>query len=208
MENQNWKQYARHYENCSIEELSDIALNAELYHDETRWAVLQLIEQKGQELSPSQKELIEQFKIKATKKQALDQVGESEKVVVELFSPRAIFGFSIFFSIILGGVLMFSNLKKMGKLKQAISVLVASVLFMFLPLFVVPFVGFSQWVVLLVNFLGALFFVEYYWKNYLGPDLVYKRRPVMKVVFICFLLYFVLTFVLMQFFPESIQQLG
>ena len=215
MKKDSWKQYAKHHTKHKEEELRAIANNTDLYHDEARWAALETLKSRGIELSSEEQNLIADFKVQAEKaeQEALKRRKElDEKVesfissanVPEYYSPAAILGFSIFFSVVFGGALMFWNLRKAGKKSAASIVLLVSFVLSFSASFLAAYFKLNQWMLLLVNVGGAILIIEYFWKKNLGTQLVYKRKSLVKAIVISIGISVMVLGLLMQFYGEEL----
>jgi len=215
MKKDSWKQYAKHHTKHKEEELRAIAGNTDLYHDEARWAALETLKSRGIELSSEEQNLIADFKVQAEKaeqeavkkRKELDEKVESfisSANVPEYYSPAAILGFSIFFSVVFGGALMFWNLRKAGKKSAASIVLLVSFMLSFSASFLAAYFKLNQWMLLLVNVGGAILIIEYFWKKNLGTQLVYKRKSLVKAIVISIGISVMVLGLLMQFYGEEL----
>ena len=117
MEREN--QYSRYYKNYAIAELNNVVVNKADYNDEAVLAALTELKKRDQVLSNEQLQLLDSlegdFKQKTLDiNKSLEKEVES-KVLPEWYSPAAVLGFSIFFSLLFGAILMYLNLSKSGK---------------------------------------------------------------------------------------------
>lgn len=189
-------QYITYYKSRPTEELKEITFQENLYEDEARLAALLILKDRGEisnENEESELKALEE-KIKAKKESVLKEQEKAaeikmknnsdENALPELYSPVAILGFSLFFSLIFGAVLMFLNLKKLGKSTQAINVLLVSVSIMVLMYFASIKFQLSQVVMLLINLGGGLLLIEFFWKKHVGIHTKFKKKPIAKAVLV------------------------
>ncbi len=189
MEREN--QYSKYYKNNTIKELKEVVVQVHDYEDEARLAAFLELKNRGETFT--QEELLEMETIKnrlieiegkETSKKAdtsilADEVSE-EAVIPNLYSPTAILGFTILFSVLFGGILMFLNLRKLNKKATAINVLLITVGFMFLGGVVAKFSGMNQWLVMLVNIIGGIVLIEFFWKKHIGNLTQFNRKSILK----------------------------
>jgi len=212
MENKINNQYATYYKRRPTEELKKITSQEELYHEEARVAALLELQERKEEISEKDREALESFlkkeKLKVVEKQKNKEEAKIEEIELpEYYSPAAILGFSIFFSVIFGGILMFSNLRKAGKKNESFFVLGVSLVIMILSGFVAHFYQMNQWIILLANVSGALILIEYFWKKYLGYQLKFKRKSLTKAILISVGISVLFAIGMIYFFPEQFAEI-
>lgn len=213
MEEKIKNQYATYYKRQPDNELAEIAFNKEMYHDEARMAALSELKRRNVNLSEEQdaelNKLINNAKAVEVKKQEVieDAKNKVNAEIPEYYSPAAILGFSIFFSVIFGGILMFSNLRRAGKKNESIAALVVSFVIMVLSALVAHAYQMNQWVVLLANVSGALILIEYFWKKYLGYNVLFKKKSLIKAIVISVTISLLMAVVILYFFPEQLPQI-
>jgi len=100
---------------------------------------------------------------------------------IKIYSKRAIWGFSVFFTSIFGGVLLFQNLRDIGKKKEANLVLLFSIIFSVAIIYIVniPEKPKSS-LTLLCNMLGALILTEYFFQKYFPNQAEYEKKKIWK----------------------------
>ena len=194
--------YIKFYQSTSSTELKEIAFDKDLYHKEVRYAALHILSQREEGLSDKEQlaltELIDQIQKEEQAAKKLEEKIQASKLleenspILELYSPNAILGFSIFFSVILGGILMFFNFSKIGKKKKGWEVIAIAFLISVLAFVVHKFFIASQWVMLIANILGGVIFLEYYWKKYFANQLNYSKKSIAKVLLYALLFSFIL----------------
>ena len=101
-----------------------------------------------------------------------------------LYSKKAILGFTLFFSTIFGVVLLMYNLKVMNKHKARTQVLVFGILYIVLSYTLLEVLPKIYFITLIFNFIGYAILVEYFWNKYLGKDLQYEKKSVTKPLLI------------------------
>jgi hypothetical protein len=103
----------------------------------------------------------------------------------KIYSHKAIWGFSVFFSSIFGGVLLMQNLRDIGKKKEANVVLSASVVYTIITFIIVniPEKSISS-LTMAFNFVGGYVLSEYFFKNYIPEAELYPRKKIWKPLII------------------------
>ena len=94
----------------------------------------------------------------------------------ELYSKRVIMSFSILFSTLLGAILMFINLKKIGKQKASYWVLFFSISHFIVTIIIIIKLEINSSFSFFMNIIGALILTEYFWNKYIGKRMKYKSR--------------------------------
>jgi hypothetical protein len=97
----------------------------------------------------------------------------------QYYSVRAIYGFSIFFTVLAGALLLRSNLKKAGEGKGAVITLVSGIAYTLVVIIImnlIPANKQSSSLTYLLNAAGAIVLDKVLWKKYLG-EIKYKARP-------------------------------
>jgi hypothetical protein len=138
---------------------------------------------------------------------------EPEEEYVDIYSKRAVLGFSAFFNVIFGGALLMFNLRAAGYKKEAGQVILFSILYHILSLFIISATGikvsaaaiklgaaggqispadiksiFSLFALtLVINTIGGLILTRYFFKKYF-PDNDYYPKPILQALMICLLI--------------------
>jgi hypothetical protein len=103
---------------------------------------------------------------------------------VEIYSKWAIWGFSIFFSTIFGGVLLMSNLRAVGLKKAGNNVLIFSILYSITSVIVAGAFGANNsYASIFFNVTGAAILTGYFFKKYF-PDNDYYPKSIGKPLII------------------------
>ena len=118
---------------------------------------------------------------------------------VQLYSKKAIYGFSLFFTSIFGGVLLRQNLLDLGKKKEANNALLLSIgltLISYVIIFNIENVGSSA--TLICNLIGGLILSEFYWTLHIPKDLKIENKKIWKplIISVCITLPFIILAVL------------
>lgn len=92
----------------------------------------------------------------------------------ELYSRKAIYIFTVFCSVLFGGALMFVNLGKMKNTKGQINVVIYSVLYLLVSIFIQIQFERNTIVSLFFNVLGSFMLYNYFWAKYIGAQTQYK----------------------------------
>ncbi|MDD4968970.1 MAG: hypothetical protein PHT07_06035 [Paludibacter sp.] len=105
--------------------------------------------------------------------------------IVKIYSKRAVWGFSIFFTSIFGGVLLMQNLFALQKKKEAYQVLAFSVVYTalsiyILNLFATPNTGSTY----LVNAIGGLVLSEFFFKRNIPDENILPKKKIWKALII------------------------
>lgn len=206
-----FNQYLKYYEGRPTDELQEIAFQEEMYLEEARMAAMLELRRRGEEVSEEAFKKLEatiEKNKQAQEAQNRIKVAQQNSVneLPEYYSPAAILGFSIFFSVIFGGALMYVNLRKAGKKSEAVTVIIVSSCIMLVSAYLVHMYQMNQWIGLLANVSGAVILIEYFWKKHLGYQTKFKRKPLAKAILISIGISFALFVVLYYLFPEQFPQ--
>jgi hypothetical protein len=109
----------------------------------------------------------------------------SDPSAPELYSKRAICGFSFWMSPLFGAILMSMNLRRIGKARLAVPVIMFGIIWYALWYALPPLRVFhpSQ-LVLLWSLLGAWCMHHIFWRKFIGPNFKYRRRRTLIPVII------------------------
>ncbi|OKS85170.1 hypothetical protein [Mucilaginibacter polytrichastri] len=114
---------------------------------------------------------------------------EDDNYDIEIYSKRAIWGFSIFFSTIFGGVLLMTNLREAGYKREANLVLIFSVLYTLIGSVVMSYIGIqSSAFAIIFNGIGAAILTEYFFNKYFPEDDYFPKsitKPLIISLVIC-----------------------
>jgi magnesium-transporting ATPase (P-type) len=112
---------------------------------------------------------------------------ESKEEAVDIYSRQAILGFSIFFSTIFGGVLLFWNLRNVGYKKAANGALLFSICYSLFCMLLVSSVKTFAFAPLFFNVAGGVILSSYFFPKYF-PDNDYYPKPIWKPLIISLLI--------------------
>ncbi len=118
-----------------------------------------------------------------------------------IYSKRAIWGFSFFFTSIFGGILLMQNLKDIEKRKEANLVLVVSILLTVLTVVIISFFNIqNRSVSFLCNIGAAGILTEIFYKKYFPDEADYDKKKIWKplIIGICISVALFLLAVLIQ----------
>ncbi len=107
------------------------------------------------------------------KKNVVDDVNAPQ-----YYSEKAIYIFSILFSVLFGSILMTINLSKAKKKNAAISVFLFGIIFTGIQIWLLSLIPRNSGLTLITNVGGASIINYYFWKNYIGTDTKYRARPI------------------------------
>ena len=97
-----------------------------------------------------------------------------------LYSQNMVRLSSFFFTTLCGGILMFINLKRIGKPKEAGYVLATGIgyLVLWVSIGVITSTRNNSSVSMLSGILGAILIGQFFWDRYIGKNFAYNKRPV------------------------------
>ncbi|WP_073110354.1 hypothetical protein [Hymenobacter daecheongensis] len=108
---------------------------------------------------------------------------ETEEALPRLYSKRAIWGFSIFFSTIFGGVLLYQNLRDLDKKYEAKLVLLFASLYTVLGIFALNSLpNSSSSLTYIFNGIGGAFLSEYFFQKHMHQN--FKPKKIWKALII------------------------
>lgn len=149
-----------------------------------------------------------------------EEPGEEEDYV-EIYSKRAIIGFSVFFNVLFGGAFLAINMFNAGYKKEIGRIISFCFFYYFLSMYLIALSGIRidpkvletlakqqpistvdklhlllvVVITLSINFLGGLILTSYFYKKYF-PENDYYPRPVGRAIVICLFVSFIFSFVL------------
>jgi hypothetical protein len=132
-------------------------------------------------------------------------IEENQEEHVEIYSKMAIRGFSIFFSSIFGGVLLFINLRRAGLKSAANTVLAFAIGYTLVASILFSMVGGNTSASLLFNLVGGIILADYFFPKYF-PDNDYYPKPIWNALAVSILICTAL--VLIMYYTGNMPELG
>lgn len=111
-----------------------------------------------------------------TKKWDKNVTKDSE--AIQLYSQKAINGFSIAFGVLFGSILMAMNSKRGQNQKGVWEALTFGIIFTIVQLWILSFLPRNSGLTLVTNFGGAAILNYYFWKRNIGEDTQYRKRQI------------------------------
>jgi hypothetical protein len=109
--------------------------------------------------------------------------------IVKIYSKKAVWGFSIFFTTIFGGVLLMQNLLSRNKKKQAYQVLAFSILYTALGIFLANISETPNTSInLVVNAVGGIILTEFFFKRNVPDESNLPKKKIWKALIISLLI--------------------
>ncbi len=103
----------------------------------------------------------------------------------KIYSKRAIWGFSFFFTRLVGGILLMQNLKDIGRKKEAFHVLIFSILFTAISIYIVNIPEKPQSSLTnLCNLVGGAILSEFYFRKYFTNEKEFLKKKIWKPLII------------------------
>jgi len=96
----------------------------------------------------------------------------------EFYSEKAVYLFSVIFSIIFGSILMAINLRKTETKKGVFEVLGFGVLFFIIQVYILSMIPRNTIFTLMFSMVGALVLNYFFWRKYIGQDTKYRAKPI------------------------------
>jgi hypothetical protein len=176
------------------DELREIAVNFNLYRGALVSAARQELANRGIELTDEEKLKIEQKKeqrrndaIKSkesNKTWGVFDVSWKQGIVTDidaplLYSRQVINIFSILFSVMFGGILLAINLKSVNNKKAILPVLIYSILYTGIIIYILNLIpGSKSGLSLIFNLVGAIVLYNFFWGKYIGKDFKYRTKQI------------------------------
>lgn len=125
--------------------------------------------------------------------QMLESIKSQESKMDEnystLYSDKVIYTFAILFSVIFGGILFARNLKETGNKKGIYPVLIFSVLYTALTVYLLNLIHSGIAGTYVFGVIGAIILNKYFWNKYLGEDIIYHRKSFRKPLIIALIIF-------------------
>jgi len=113
-----------------------------------------------------------------------------------LYSDRVIYTFSVLFSVIFGGVLFAINLKTVNKKEGIVPVTIFSIFYAALSIYILNIVNLGTMGAILFGAIGAMIINNFFWKKYIGKDVLYHKKSFVKPLIIALIIFIPLFFLI------------
>ncbi len=167
--------------NLSKDELVNIIKNKDSEPDEKVSAAMGELRRRGFATDEGEIDLIKQ----------VDQKPDENSPT--LYSVRVIYTFSILFSVVFGSILFALNLKTINKKEGIIPVIIFSILYTALSIYVLSLVDLRSPGAFLFGAIGALIINNIFWNKYIGKNLLYHKKSFIKPLIIALIIFIPLT---------------
>ncbi len=118
-----------------------------------------------------------------------DKHSVEDNNAIEIFSQLSIWVFSIAFGVIFGSILLALNMKKLNKPKVSIIVVLFGILYTGFQFLAINYLDEINFVFKRKTFLfsgiGALILHYLFWENYIGKEINYRKKSIIKPLIIC-----------------------
>jgi len=109
--------------------------------------------------------------------------------IVKIYSKKAIWGFSFFFTTVFGGVLLMQNLWALNKKRQAYQVLAFSVLYTSLGIYLANLTETPNTSITYgLNILGGYILTEFFFKRNIHNENILPKKKIWKALIISILI--------------------
>lgn len=176
--------------------LNEYLTNTDRYVPDAIYAAINELKKRGRIFSEDELQTVKdkiQKKIESQKKESeatkpprWDKNKVTDANAPEFYTQRAIWGFSIFFSVICGAALLASNTSDK---KAKWTVMGFGILFTIAAIFLLGFLPRNTGLTLAVNGGGSYILTSLFWNKYLGRDTQYRTKAIWKPLIICLLIF-------------------
>ena len=102
----------------------------------------------------------------------------TDQSATEFYSEKAIYLFSVIFSVLFGSVLMAINLRKTESKKGVFEVLGFGILFFAFQIYVLSMIPRNTIFTLMFSMVGAVILNYFFWRKYIGQETKYRAKPI------------------------------
>lgn len=120
-----------------------------------------------------------------------------EESLPALYSKTLILVFAVLFSTILAAVLLIMNLRRLGKKKEGMWILLFAIAYMMATAALIAALNIDAGYSLIANVIGAAILNEYFWNKYIDNDLDFKKKSWMQPMLIALAIVLTLAYLLM-----------
>jgi hypothetical protein len=172
------------------EELQERVDNREKYLPETVEASVEELQFRGvsfsdEELTVIAEDMQARRNLAAIKPDSYGMFGnrDSNNLIEDpdaplLFSRRAIYGFSVFFSVFFGAVMLAMNVSKTSDKKNAAWVVLFGLGYTIAMVLLLQNFKTSTGLTIIPSILGAYLIEALFWNRYVGTSTLYRKRPI------------------------------
>lgn len=122
-----------------------------------------------------------------------------ESNLPKIYSKKAILGFSIFMSVLFGGVLLFLNLIADKKKKEAYIVLITSILLTIISIVITSIPeNPKSYLAYVCGFAGGIFLTQFFVPKYFPNEEQYPKKPIWIPLMIALVIMVIFVFVLIN----------
>jgi hypothetical protein len=178
--------------NKSDEGLMNYVEKIDIYTEEAVVAAVLELKKRGklfseEDLKNIRLKLDDKKKAKIAEEKEWEKSSLTRNVVTDenapaYYSHRAIWGFSVVFTVIFGAVLFSSNLKGKGNARWI--VLGFGIIYTGVAIFLLSLVPRNTGLTIGVNGAGAWIMTQFFWNKYLGEDTKYRAKSILKPLII------------------------
>ena len=120
-----------------------------------------------------------------------------EESLPALYSKTLILVFAVLFSTIFAAVLLIMNLRRLGKKKEGMWILLFAIAYMMATAALIAALNIDAGYSLIANVIGAAILNEYFWNKYIDNDLDFKKKSWMQPMLIALAIVLTLAYLLM-----------
>ncbi len=120
----------------------------------------------------------------------------------EYYSERAIYTFSIFFSVLFGSILMAMNINRTEKKNSSWTSVLFGLVYTGLQMWGLSYVPRTTGLTVGVSIGGALLLNHFFFKKYIGKDTKYSARPIWTPLIIALVITFPLLYIIIVYGQE------
>lgn len=201
------EQYQQTIHTYSEDQLREMLLSPSLYHDDAMLAAVWEAEKRdltfpNLESLKQKYEAIYEMVIKVEHEKVREEAEKEAVPMPELFSPIAVFWFTLLFNTLFGGFMLAYNLNKVNKKAQT-QVYVFTVLYTLVGMVAVSIIPMGAFFPIVYNLTGAFILRDYFWRRSIPFGLKFRVKSA-QTPFLIGLGYSVLLLVVLYFFGEMI----
>lgn len=127
----------------------------------------------------------------------------TDKSAPEYFSERAIYMFSVFFSVLFGSIVLATNLYKTKSKKGIWQVILFGIVYTGLQLYCLSLIPRNSLLTLVVSMGGALILNYYFWSKFIGKETKYRTKAIWIPLIIGLIIYIPIIFATIYYGNEN-----